>query len=410
MIDFLERSGLRQSLEGHLTPKAFWATYPRAVEVEWLILRSMLGLERVIELDELRHDALLAVKLLLEKLPHRATVYRSLDRFQRPADVEEVRAVHREVLAAGLVSVASVILDLDSTVETVHGRQERASVGYNPRYHGRPSYQPLLAFEGQTQSVVHTKLRPGTHPSARQVITFHRQAKRQLPAERPVRFVRADAGFGSDAFFRELEAEAEQRPLGYTIKHRLTSHLQSQFGRKLPWRRLPSAGTTIIEAASLFYQAPTWAKARRVVLIRQRPSLEPAQLRLFEAFAWEYQAIVTNLDWDEEDVWHFYDQRCTCENGIKELKDGLGIACVNKAAFWANAADLVIKGIACNLFLQLKALAPPAYRSYTVRRFRRALLRVPGILARHARQFILHLPSLWVHRTAWETIRLALST
>ena len=33
-----------------------------------------------------------------------------------------------------------LILDLDSTVVTVFGRQEGAAVGYNPRYRGKRSY------------------------------------------------------------------------------------------------------------------------------------------------------------------------------------------------------------------------------------------------------------------------------
>ncbi len=43
------------------------------------------------------------------------------------------------------------IFDLDSTVLTVYGRQERAEVGYNPEKRGRPSYLPLLCFEGNMQ-------------------------------------------------------------------------------------------------------------------------------------------------------------------------------------------------------------------------------------------------------------------
>ena len=37
-----------------------------------------------------------------------------------------------------------LILDLDSTVLTVFGHQERTAVGYNPRYRGKRSYSPLL--------------------------------------------------------------------------------------------------------------------------------------------------------------------------------------------------------------------------------------------------------------------------
>ena len=43
-----------------------------------------------------------------------------------------------------------LILDLDSTVVTVFGCQEGAAVGYNPRYRGKRSYDPLLCLEANS--------------------------------------------------------------------------------------------------------------------------------------------------------------------------------------------------------------------------------------------------------------------
>ena len=43
-----------------------------------------------------------------------------------------------------------VTLDLDSTVTTVHGKQEGARVGYNPHKPGMRSYHPLLCLIAET--------------------------------------------------------------------------------------------------------------------------------------------------------------------------------------------------------------------------------------------------------------------
>src|SRR6266404_1227335 len=43
-----------------------------------------------------------------------------------------------------------LIFDLDSTVLTVFGHQEGAEVGYNPRYRGKRSYDPLLCLEANS--------------------------------------------------------------------------------------------------------------------------------------------------------------------------------------------------------------------------------------------------------------------
>jgi hypothetical protein len=50
---------------------------------------------------------------------------------------------------------------LDSTVVTVFGHQEQAEVGYNPRYRGKRSYNPLLCLEANSSLLWDAELRPG---------------------------------------------------------------------------------------------------------------------------------------------------------------------------------------------------------------------------------------------------------
>ena len=53
-----------------------------------------------------------------------------------------------------------LIWDLDSTVLTVFGHQEGATVGYNPRRRGRRSYQPLVCMEHNSAHLWSVVLRP----------------------------------------------------------------------------------------------------------------------------------------------------------------------------------------------------------------------------------------------------------
>jgi len=55
----------------------------------------------------------------------------------------------------------AVHIDVDSTVEPLFGTQQGALPGPNPRYHGRPSYHPLLAAVAETSTVIGAELRPG---------------------------------------------------------------------------------------------------------------------------------------------------------------------------------------------------------------------------------------------------------
>lgn len=43
-----------------------------------------------------------------------------------------------------------LIFDLDNSVVTVFRHQEGAAVGYNPRYRGKRSYDPLLCIEANS--------------------------------------------------------------------------------------------------------------------------------------------------------------------------------------------------------------------------------------------------------------------
>nr|WP_244152730.1 hypothetical protein [Paenibacillus lactis] len=58
----------------------------------------------------------------------------------------ELRTLNQTVIRPCLPS--KLVLDLDSTAETVYGDQVGAEKGKNPHKPGRKSYHPLLTFEG----------------------------------------------------------------------------------------------------------------------------------------------------------------------------------------------------------------------------------------------------------------------
>src|SRR5215469_2776138 len=54
-----------------------------------------------------------------------------------------------------------LLFDLDSTVLPLFGHQEGAEVGYNPRYRGKRSYDPLLCVEASSSFLWDVELRRG---------------------------------------------------------------------------------------------------------------------------------------------------------------------------------------------------------------------------------------------------------
>ena len=93
----------------------------------------------------------------LPSYPDATTLRRFLVRVG-PNTFRKLRALHDRLLSRMMLlpePPLRVIFDVDSTVLVVYGKQEQARVGYNPIKRGRPSYHPLLCFEGQSRDFWH---------------------------------------------------------------------------------------------------------------------------------------------------------------------------------------------------------------------------------------------------------------
>jgi len=117
-----------------------------------------------------------------------------------------------------------LILDLDSTVVTVFGRQEGAAVGYNPRYRGKQSSDPLLCLEANSSFLWDVELRrgdAGTWAGSEELLAccFH-----STPSDTRELRVRADAGFGFGPVLDMLEA----RPAAYAVVARMIPSLKRE--------------------------------------------------------------------------------------------------------------------------------------------------------------------------------------
>jgi len=119
-----------------------------------------------------------------------------------------------------------LIFDLDSTVVTVFGTQQGAEVGYNPKYRGKRSYNPLLCVEANSSLLWDAELRPGNAGVWEASPALLDTSFGNVPAEiRELRF-RADAGFGFDPVLRKLEERATE----FAVVARLTAPLKRMLG------------------------------------------------------------------------------------------------------------------------------------------------------------------------------------
>lgn len=289
-----------------------------------------------------------------------------------------------------IVRQRRVVFDLDSTVLTVYGRQQQAQVGYNPKKRGRPSYLPLLCFEGQTQDCWEGSYHPGNTSVATVTIPLLERAFAKLPERSEAVRLRADGAFFDHKIIEFIEGNKGF----YVIVARLSGPLKNRLPG-LRYRRV-SPG---VWAAECRYCPQGWPGPRRFVVIRRPAPEEPsAQLHLFQMGGYSYQVLVTNLSLTPLNLWRFYSQRARAELIIRELKDAYALGKIPTKDFPANEAFFQLVLLACNLLNWFKCLCAPAHlKRANLQRLRQRLFLVPSQLVRPGGVPTLRLPPRYPH-------------
>ena len=345
--DFLTSMGLQRMIGNNLSiTKAHWAEYPLAEVVQWFLEGYLCGLQRPSHFESLEDDPLWTAKSGRQKLPDHTSFNKDLKRFTTEESVRDLRGLLVSVADRDLSKRDGLVLDFDSSVETVYGHQEGAAIGYNPHKHGRASYHPLLVFDGVSAQALNAQLRPGDTNSATDAVAFIHETLAMYPGRN--RKARLDRGFDSNEIMETLEAGG----VGYVIKLKDRQVLAAAI-MEIPrkhWKVLRRDEGERIEIARFWYQANSWSCRRRAVVVRKQTDEGP-QKSFWDEWGYSYSSFVTNLDWKPLDVYHFYNHRGTAELYIKEEKLGFGIDRIPTGEFFPNAANLVLKLIAYNLGL-----------------------------------------------------------
>jgi hypothetical protein len=267
-----------------------------------------------------------------------------------------------------------LILDLDSTVVTVFGHQEQAEVGYNPRYRGKRSYNPLLCLEANSSLLWDTELRPGNAGTWDGSVELLASCFESLPPDTRELRVRADAGFGYNPVLDILEA----RPAQYAVVARLTTGLK----RKLGGLRYEQSNP-LWQIAELEHRPQGWSRARRFVIARRPIAEAEPEPTLFNLARYLYRAWVTNLPLTPAGIWHFYDGRAGMEPRIYELREDFALRKIPTRDFAANALYLEVIRLAYNLVTAFqRTCLPNEWQDLTLRTLRYRLFWLPGELTR----------------------------
>lgn len=384
--EFVRVLQLRDFLARHLEDFRPRCRYTLSQMLLALVYPIILGLDRLETAALLRSNGTFQYLTGLPSYPDP----QSLRRFLHHAPPEFRQQLHRfnDRLLRHFIHQpehrSRVILDLDSTVVTVFGSQEGAEVGYNPRYRGKRSYDPLLCLEANSAFLWDAELRPGnagTWAGSDQLLAG---CLLSIPGDiREVR-ARADAGFG----FQPVLEMLEQRPAHYAVVARLTSAFRRVLGG-LRYHRLNARW----EIGELEHRLTGWPCARRCVVARRKIEETEPEPTLFTLDRYLYRAWWTNLSLTPAGVWNFYDGRAGMERRIRELREDYALRKIPTRAYAANALYLEILRLAYNLVTAFqRTCLPSAWQELTLSKLRHRLFWLPGELTRPQNRPTLRLP------------------
>lgn len=388
---FKDTIGFHSLLERHLQPynilKAYNSRYCITDAVDFMVDAVFLGYSRFLHMEKLRNDqAYLSIHG--SKAPSEKVCRDTLARLPDDA-ADTLRSINKELLAMQAKSggAREVAADFDDSVITVFGSQEHSDIGYNPKYHGRPSYKEKVGIISGTKELAGLTLEEGSHHSNYNFLDFFKAFEASLPQEWFLKRVRCDRGFFDDDNFTYFEDQGYE----YIVKAKMTANMKKVVSwvcmhpKEYGWEQADerSKEHAVFHTTDIRLPMPGWARARRIVIVRKTlpGKTEDGQL-IFDECRYEYQAIVTNIDYlTSAEIFKDYNQRCTVETSIDEIKSGFAFSENSQLDYKCNELYLLIKKIACNLQNWFKqAILPEEERCHRITTLRRTIYSTCGVI------------------------------
>jgi hypothetical protein len=394
---FFKQLKLRKQLRHYLQFNQRNNRYTIAEEILALVYPISLGLGRIETSHLLKHNGVFQYLTGLPTYPNPTTLRRFLLRMA-PLALPKLRNFHDRLLLSMILKPeppTRVIFDLDSTVLILYGKQEMARIGYNPKKLGRPSYHPLLCFNGITKDFWHGELRPGDTHTATGTVELLKASFAKLPSSVKIVIIRADKGF----YDHETVEYLETNKALFVIVAKLTGPVKRRIST-LSYQ-IHSSG---LETAEFIYQPTRWKKEYRFLVVRRPIPEDPTeQLTLFSMGKYSYQVLVTNMKLTPLHTWRFYNGRAAVELIIKELKGDYPLGKIPTKHFAANQAYFHTLLFSYNLINWFKRLClPKEFQNMTLNTLRARLLLIPSELVRSKNRPTLKLPANFLYRDAFE--------
>ena len=332
------------------------------------------GYEDADDLDHLRTDP--GFKLACGRLPDTGADLCSQPTVSRwenaPTLREVIRLTHAMVdiyCASYARPPAAVTLDIDDTVDVVHGRQQLSL--FNGHYDER-CFLPIHVYDTATSRPVAVLLRPGKTPAGAEIRSHLRRMIRRIRRHWPTTrlTIRGDGHYGRPEVMAWCEANDVDYILGLP-GNAVLGRLVEVAADDVRVRRAEAQAPVLRRYAETRYGAKSWGCERRVAA-RIEASTQGLDIRY----------VVTNLEFGSAE-WLYdtlYCARGQAENLIKLHKSQLASDRTSCRSALANQVRLVLHTAAYWLMLTVRDAIPRAHplatAEFTTLRMR--LLKVAG--------------------------------
>jgi hypothetical protein len=332
-IEFLKRTELFDKWVETCPLKLTSPNAPPTRDILGTILLSVLsGHTRYSHITTVRTDKVNAPLLGMNKIVSEDSVRRALIKMPEAESVEwlamELKNCYSEILNIPW------ILDVDTTVKCLYGHQEGAVVGYNPKKPGRPSHIYHTYMMANIRMMLDVEVMPGDEHASIHTLPYLFSWLDSIAVEHRPEFIRGDCSFGTD----NVMTECEKRELFYLFKLKQTANIKRFISEKMVSGEWENAGQGW-QGTSGEIQLMGWETSRRVVVLRRKIKKEVGVInkkalsgQQFFQFAdmgddidaYEYAALVTNMDTEIITIGSHYRDRADSENNFDELKNQWG--------------------------------------------------------------------------------------
>lgn len=313
------------------------------------------GYEDADDLDWLRSDP--AFKLACGRLPDSGPDLCSQPTMSRWENAPGLRAIIRlmEVMvdlycASYPTPPDAVTLDIDDTVDVVHGHQQLSL--FNAHYDER-CFLPIHIYDTATSRPVAVLLRPGKTPSGQEIVGHLRRLVRRIRRHWPTTKItlRGDGHYGRPEVMDFCDKDGIDFIFGVSGNAVLDRAVDIA-ADDIRTRRALAQAPAVRGYAETLYQAKTWSKARRTCA-----RIEATTLGL------DIRFVVTSLATGSAE--HIYDTlycaRGQAENLIKMHKRQLASDRTSCRSPLANQMRLILHTAAYWLMLTMRDAIPTAH-------------------------------------------------